>query len=503
MSTGILVRGLLTLVYVSLYALLFLGPGLLDRGGDLMFQALLHIGFIAFICLTYDILYPYILVSFSASRRSLPQRALGELVMQMNDMHQHTSLDSLLPFVADLLQRLLHTKEPVILVNARNEDPTGQPTSAMRQWLPAGTFLAEPGGEDSGITLPPENPLLEFARARRELVLASESPVAVQQVLQSIPASLALPGHGEQRLLCLILVDTESSLAPTAEEAALLNFFCGQFQVAIERIDNLERVQLRKEAAYKEKMSLMSTLSATIAHEMRTPLSGVRASISGVESHLPDLLAAYSHASAQQPDRFPPLRANRLHTLEQTPVRIKAMVDQANAVIDLLLVNLRDRRLDPATFVRCSMTECVEEALYSYPFKRNERERVECHIEQDFSFQGIQAMMVYVLFNLLKNALYSVEAAGKGKIVLMLERDHGEDRLLITDTGLGIDAAVLPRIFEGFFTTKSDGTGAGLAFCKRTVNNFGGDISVESVLGEYTTFTLSFPRASAEKAAAE
>src|SRR5690606_6399887 len=221
MSTGILVRSLMMLVYVALYALLFL---MLDPVDDLMFQVLLHIGFIAFICLTYDILYPYILVSFSASRRSLPERALGELVMQMNDMHQHTSLDSLLPFVADLLQRLLHTKEPVILVNARNEDPTGQPTSAMRQWLPAGTFLAEPGGEDSGITLPPENPLLEFARARRELVVASESPVAVQQVLQSIPASLALPGHGEQRLLCLILVDTESSLAPTAEEAALLNF---------------------------------------------------------------------------------------------------------------------------------------------------------------------------------------------------------------------------------------------------------------------------------------
>jgi len=480
------------LVYVALYALLFL---MLDPVDDLMFQVLLHIGFIAFICLTYDILYPYMLVSFSSSRNNLPQRAMSELVMQINGMHQHTSLESVLTFVADMLQRLLHTKEPVILVNARAEDSTGQLTSAMQQWLPVGTFLAEQGGEESAITLQSDNPLLGYARARRELILASEAPPAVSQALAGIPASLALPGHGEQRLLCLILVDLEqSSGALSADEIALLNFFCGQLQIAIERIDNLERIQLRKEAAYKEKMSLMSTLSATIAHEMRTPLSGVRASICGVESYLPELLAAYSQVSEQQPDRFPPLRANRLQTLEQTPVRIKAMVDQANAVIDLLLVNLRDRRLDPATFVRCSMAECVEEALQTYPFKRNERDRVECHLQQDFSFEGIQAMMVYVLFNLLKNALYSVEAAGKGKVVLMLECDQDHDRLLVTDTGLGIDPAVLPRIFEGFFTTKSDGTGAGLAFCKRTVINFGGDITATSQLDEFTTFILSFPR---------
>lgn len=481
------------LVYVALYALLFLV--LLDPVDDLMFQALLHIGFIAFICLTYDILYPYMLVSFSSSRNSLPQRAMSELVMQINGMHQHTSLESLLTFVADMLQRLLHTKEPVILVNARTEDSTGQLTSSMQQWLPLGTFLAVQGGEESAITLQADNALLVHARARRELILASESPPAVSQALAKIPASLALPGHGEQRLLCLILVDTEPSPGPlSAEETALLNFFCGQLQIAIERIDNLERIQLRKEAAYKEKMSLMSTLSATIAHEMRTPLSGVRASICGVESYLPDLLAAYTQASEQQPERFPPLRANRLQTLEQTPVRIKAMVDQANAVIDLLLVNLRDRRLDPATFVRCSMVECIEEALQTYPFKRNERDRVECHLDQDFSFQGIQAMMVYVLFNLLKNGLYSVEAAGKGKVLLTIECDQHHHRLLVTDTGLGIDSAVLPRIFEGFFTTKSDGTGAGLAFCKRTVINFGGDIDATSQLDKFTTFILSFPR---------
>ena len=46
---------------------------------------------------------------------------------------------------------------------------------------------------------------------------------------------------------------------------------------------------------------------------------------------------------------------------------------------------------------------------------------------------------------------------------------------------------------DGFFTTKSDGTGAGLAFCKRTVLNFDGQIEVHSVQGEYAEFAISLP----------
>lgn len=490
MNTGILVKSLLILVYTVLYgAFFFLAVISVD---DVLFQTLLHIVFIAFVCLTYDLFYPHMLMAFS-SRDSAPALEMSEWVMQINRMHEQSDLDSLLRFVESVLPRLLHTKAPVILLDAEAGSAAVDSLPGMWQWQARGAPTAKEGGEDSAV-LESDNPLLQYARSRREVIFAEECPAAVAAELARIPASLALPGHGEQRLLCLFLIELGSSRAVFgARNISLLTFFYGQLQIALERIDNLRRLQSRKEAVYREKMSLMSTLSATIAHEMRTPLSGVRASICGVESYLPDLVAAYAHASAGAPERFPPLRADRLATLEHTPARIKSMVDQANAVIDLLLVNLRDRQLDPDTFVVCSIADCVDEAMRTYPFKRNEQEKIRYHVGQDFRFLGIQPMMIYVLFNLLKNALYSVEAAGKGSVLLALETGAGENRLTVTDTGLGIDAAVLPRIFEGFFTTKTDGTGAGLAFCRRTLRNFGGDINVMSEHGKFTTFTLTFP----------
>src|SRR5690606_14088258 len=98
-----------------------------------------------------------------------------------------------------------------------------------------------------------------------------------------------------------------------------------------------------------------------IAHEMRTPLSGIRASISGIETYLPDLLEGYELARAQQPQRFPSIRQNHLATLRGTPDRITLMIDQANTVIDMLLVNLREASFDRQQLALCSAARCVEQ----------------------------------------------------------------------------------------------------------------------------------------------
>ena len=65
------------------------------------------------------------------------------------------------------------------------------------------------------------------------------------------------------------------------------------------------------------------------------------------------------------------------------------------------------------------------------------------------------------------------------------------------DTGLGIGEDELEKIFDGFFTTKEGGTGAGLAYCKRTIQNFHGKIECESVVGEYCEFKISLPELNA------
>jgi signal transduction histidine kinase len=102
-------------------------------------------------------------------------------------------------------------------------------------------------------------------------------------------------------------------------------------------------------------------------------------------------------------------------------------------------------------------------------------------------------MMTHILFNLLKNALYYIEASGKGDIHIWLENDEGKNTLHFKDTGPGISATLLPSIFERFFSRRKHGTGMGLAFCKSVMQEIRGDIQCRSKEGEYTEFVLTFP----------
>jgi len=92
-----------------------------------------------------------------------------------------------------------------------------------------------------------------------------------------------------------------------------------------------------------------------------------------------------------------------------------------------------------------------------------------------------------VLLNLADNA----RGAGAGHIIVTLEVADGAVRLLLTDDGTGIDPAVLPRVFEPHFSTSTSGSGLGLAISRRLVEEWGGSIRIESVVGAGTTVTLT------------
>lgn len=493
-NTNMLVKSRLILTYSASYAVLALMLSAVVN--DPLFHAVFQFLFIAFVCLTYDLFYPYMLLGFKVTQGNMPASQLSSFADLINGLHEHTEPDSLLEFAGKALTHLTGAERTRIFACDTLMSNAPASLDEMIEWMPRGARATEQAGEYSSVAFRQSSGLLAYAKTRHTALFANQCPPAIAMEMQEFDATLAIPAHSDHRLLCLLLPVKAMQGEGNEGGVALLNFFCRQLDIAVERIDTLRRQQLRKETANAEKMALLATLSANIAHEMRTPLSGVRASISGVESYLSDLLEGYRYASENDPERFPDIRVEHVKMLKNTPDRIKGMVDQANTVIDLLLVNLRNRKLERSSFTECSMAACIEEAVDTYPFKRNERQKLEYDIAEDFYFSGIQAMMVYVLFNLLKNAFYSIEAACKGGIKISLQREANGNRLVFTDTGAGIVEEALSRIFEGFFTTKSDGTGAGLAFCKRTLNSFNAEISVASVRGDYTTFTITFPNQS-------
>ncbi len=238
-----------------------------------------------------------------------------------------------------------------------------------------------------------------------------------------------------------------------------------------------------------ERVESMRLVSASIAHELRTPLQSIRLFASGLESFLPDLIQSYELARQASLD-LPFVDKDSLEIMKNGIASVYRQVDHASLVIDMLLTNLSFNKVDKHQFKVYSIADCVEEALGIYPFHPEEKALIHFSREGDFQFLGSNTLIIRVILNIIKNALYSIASVNRGRLKIGLE----DNRLIIEDTARGISAEVLPYIFDKFYTKKtSHGTGIGLAFCKMCIAEHGGEILCESEEGCYARFIVNFP----------
>jgi nitrogen fixation/metabolism regulation signal transduction histidine kinase len=102
-----------------------------------------------------------------------------------------------------------------------------------------------------------------------------------------------------------------------------------------------------------------------------------------------------------------------------------------------------------------------------------------------------RVLLARALTNMIENALHAMP--GSGTLTIRAVAGPSTIRLSVTDTGTGMDAEALRRIFEPYFSTKATGTGLGLTIAKRNVELNGGKIYVESALGKGTTVLIELP----------
>ena len=241
----------------------------------------------------------------------------------------------------------------------------------------------------------------------------------------------------------------------------------------------------------QQRMAGMAAAAGMIAHELRTPLLGIKSGAQVLATYSPMLFAAY-HLAKEHGILPSSIRENRVRKLEGVSERIINEIDYANTIIDMLLIKAgRENYLQNCVLEPCSMAQCLSEAIGRYPFQSAAaRELVKW--QGDFQFMGSKLLMQHVLFNLLKNALYAIATAGRGDVSIWTERGDKCHYLYVEDTAKGMSLLQLSRLFEHFYTTTFMGTGIGLSFCKLVMNRFGGDISCESQEGVYTRFILTF-----------
>ena len=444
---------------------------------------------IIFIVISHDPLLQ-VIVQSTGQATTKSELSYFTAFMDLNQkIHNFLELDDVLVLVDDTLKEHIQVHNAVYLVAREIKPPlpATQQGEILGQRLTAWPHAKGWMFHDAAFEQHVEK--LACVTSRREA-----DPLLLQAFAET-RTNLMIPVVQNEKLLCVILLGRMDNERPYSDfDYQMYGFLSNQLSIILDRIRVYARVLLKTEMVHAEKVQVMQSLSANIAHEMRTPLSGIRASVSGFEDYFPVMMSAYEQCSKSDPMVFPPLREDYLARLIATPKRVQLMIDQANNVIDMLLMNLRDNGLDRKLLHPIDAAGLIHQAVDRYPFKSGEREKLVLELNEDFSFMGVESLCIYILFNLLKNAYYSIQSAQKGDIQIILKRGGHDNYLIFRDTGLGMDETIVGRIFEGFFTTKNDGTGAGLAFCKRTVESFGGQISCSSRLGSYATFTIMLPQ---------
>lgn len=221
----------------------------------------------------------------------------------------------------------------------------------------------------------------------------------------------------------------------------------------------------QREMQRQGELARLGEMGAVLAHEIRNPLAGIKGFAQLIES-TDNLEAARRHAGK----------------IVTQSLRMEALVND-------LLNYVRNDAGEPKPV---DLLEIVRECV---ALERTEAMENGICFEVDLSGRAVVTgnadRLTQMLLNLVKNALQAMPQGGMLK--LSLQERAATIQLTVCDNGIGIPPEHWENIFNPFWTSKTTGTGLGLALCKKIAEEHGGSISVTSVVGTGTEFTVTLP----------
>ncbi len=234
--------------------------------------------------------------------------------------------------------------------------------------------------------------------------------------------------------------------------------------------DLTEIKQLEKQVNRNRQLKAMGKLASGVAHEIRNPLNAIGTIV-------------------QQLDKdFEPVENSEEY--HQLAGLVYSEVKRINETIQNFL---RFSRPEPIQKQLFNLKDLILNIEQQYSMLLKER-MIELKIEQNWDGEVFwdRNQIKQVLINLMQNAIDAIKT--NGKIKLNISNDEKYILIIISDTGPGISENNLERIFDLYFTTKAEGTGIGLSIIQRIIAEHDGMITVESKVGEGTTFTIKLPQ---------
>ena len=287
----------------------------------------------------------------------------------------------------------------------------------------------------------------------------------------------------------------ESKVADRTQKLARANTQLGQtnteLQTSLERLEHSQEQLVRA-----EKMAAFGRLTAGIAHEVNTPLGASMTSLTLIHK-----LAEEYEASIGDPEVTEQDYREITKEIKQYVSDTHKWLERAADYIQSL--KRHSRSLERGVEGDFALLQILEdtERLLSHELRLSECRIVIENISPQLTLHGDSGKLGQVFTNLITNAIdaYKETDTGRGDIRIAVN-DDGEDfanlHVLVQDQATGIPSEHCEQIFEEFFSTRlqGKGTGLGLGICRNIMNNFfSGTLTVESHLGQGSTFILKIP----------
>lgn len=238
-------------------------------------------------------------------------------------------------------------------------------------------------------------------------------------------------------------------------------------------IQERKRLELAKLRA--ERLAMVGTMAAQVAHEIRNPLGSITLNLDLIQKEISKLAADSGH---------PPEESREL---------VQEMREETRRIQHVLEEYLQFARLPKPQLQPVVLNEWLGQKM-DFMDSEFARARVKVHTHFDPALGTISAdagQLWQATLNLIRNSLDAMPDGGELTVGTWREREAV--RLRVTDTGMGMNEEQLKQVFAPFFTTKPKGTGLGLALVQQITADHGGHVECESAPGRGSTFTIFLP----------
>ena len=232
----------------------------------------------------------------------------------------------------------------------------------------------------------------------------------------------------------------------------------------IDKTNQLEKSneELQKQTQRAEHLTKIGELASSLTHNLRNPLGVISSTVKIIEATSKDTL---DEKTLSRLARITDSTANMSHQIEEV---------------------LNFVRKKPLDIEKVSLSELAQSAINNIEIP----ERVTINLpDNEILLECDPSKLAVVFMNLITNSIQAIE--NTGDIHIKINEDSGTVTIEIEDSGTGIPSELLPKIFDSLFTTKATGTGLGLAYCKSTVEQHNGTLTVKN---NPTTFTIKIPK---------